>query len=398
VSLPPDPALPHLGLLLLDADAVSPLLERSLGRRAYVDEVHVARVAYEPGVRASVHYRLHVDGRGADAVAWSLAGRDLAARARSPRLSELARRVDGRSPAAVPVVYEAAADALVTWLPLDPRLSALAVTPRALAERLGQEPGGEPTIVPESYKPGARIVLRFGNCVLKAYGREPAYERGAAGLRVAAATPLRTPRLEACLPDLRLTVQTAVEGTTPTPEAAASAGGALVRRLHDADLAPPRVATPETILALAAEKAALAAHVVPALRPRLTTLLDRLRESMPSADSLVPSHGDFDADQLVSTADGDHVVLDFDDVCLAPPALDLATYLADLVCGRDQDLGRVEAVRAPLLAGYGAEPHSLDWYVAAVVLARAPHPFQRFVPGWPERVAGSVRAAEAIAA
>lgn len=397
MSVPLDPALPRLGLLL-DADAIAPLLERSLGRQARLEAVRVARVAYEPGARASVHYELLVDGRPANVVAWSLAGRDLAARAQGPRLLELARRIDGRSPAAVPAGYAAEADALLTWLPLDPRLRALAEAPRKLAERLGHTVAGEPTIVPESYKPGTRIVLRLGSHVLKAYGKEPAYERGAAGLRIAAASPLRTPRAEGWLPDLRLTVQAAVDGTVPTAERAAGAAGALVRRLQSSDLVPPRVATPATVLDLASAKAALAAHVLPALGPRFTRLLGRLRESAPPVDSLVPAHGDFDADQLVETEEADHVVLDFDDVCLAPPALDLATYLADVVRGRDLDLTAIENVSERLLAGYGGRPPALEWYLGAIVLARAPHPFQRFVPGWPERVAGIVRTAEAVIA
>jgi Phosphotransferase enzyme family len=395
VTVPPDSALPHLGLLL-DAEKMAPLLERSLGRRGRLEATRVARVAYEPGVRASVHYEADVDGRPAHAVAWALAGRDLAARARAPRLLELARRVDGRSPAVLPVTYEGAADALFTWLPLDPRLPALAAEPRELAGLLGHDGDPEPTIVPESYKPGGRIVLRLGAHVLKAYGRDTAYARGAAGLRTAAASPLRTPALEACLPDLRLTAQAAAHGNTPTAEAAAAAAGSIARRLQEAALVPARVATPATILALASEKAIVAAQIVPGLSDRLTPLLDRLRASAPAADSLVPAHGDFDADQLVATEDGEHVVLDWDDVCLAPPALDLATYLADVARGGANDVAAIERVAEPLLAGYGEHPPGLEWHLAAVLVARAPHAFQRLVPGWPERVAGMVETAEAV--
>ena len=78
-----------------------------------------------------------MDGRAEDAVAAAVAGRDLSARARHPGLAPaLAQRVNGRSPAALLSLSTPAADALVTWLPFDPRLPALAEPPRRLAERL----------------------------------------------------------------------------------------------------------------------------------------------------------------------------------------------------------------------------------------------------------------------
>jgi Ser/Thr protein kinase RdoA (MazF antagonist) len=112
----------------------------------------------------------------------------------------------------------------------------------------------------------------------------------------------------------------------------------------------------------------------------------------------VPAHGDFDADQLLQAKDGELVVLDLDDVCLAAPALDLATYLADVVRGRGGDVSAIEAVCGPLLAGYGVRPPALEWYLAAVVLIRAPHPFHRFAPAWPQRVEGMVETAERVLA
>lgn len=402
MSIVRDAALPRLGLLL-DPDAMTPLLERSLGRSARVEQVRIARVSYKPRERASVHYETLVDGRVENVVASTVAGRDLAAMARHPGLLELARRIDGRSPAVTPVVHEPDADAILAWLPLDPRLPALAEPPERLAERLERAGIGmlaataEPTTIPESYKPGVRIVLRFGDLILKAYGKHGLYERGVSGLRLAAASPLRAPRLEACLPGLRLTAQTAVAGDVPSPASAASAAGSLARRLQAAPLTPPRLAGTESLLTLALEKSTLTAKIRPELRARLARLLDGLRKTAPSGGALVPAHGDFDADQLVD-ADGELVVLDFDDVCLAPPAFDLATYLADVARGRKEDSDAIEAVRAPLLAGYGARPAALQWYLAAIVLTRTPHAFQRGLSDWPERVEGMVRTAEEVLA
>lgn len=399
MRIPHDPALPRLGLLL-DPAALGPLLARSLGRSAEVGPARIARIAYKPGFRAVVHYEVSVDGRAENAVAFARAGRDLAARARSAPLLALGGLVNGRSPAATPVVYAADADALLTWLPLDPGLPALAEPPRRLAERLGRAgvaapaPGVEATIVPESYKPGARVVLRLGRHVLKAYGDERAYERGLAGLRLAVSLPLRTPRVATGLRDLRLTVQSGMDGSAPTPLDAATAAGELVRRLQSARAAPPRVVTSELLLALAEEKSALAAHLLPGLGPRVTRLLARLRRALPRVTAPVPAHGDFDADQLLVSGDGEPVVIDFDDVCLAAPALDLATYLADVVRGREEDRRRLAAVREALLRGFGDCPPALDWHLAVVVTARAAHAFQRGEPDWGERAEGMVRTAE----
>jgi hypothetical protein len=65
-----------------------------------------------------------------------------------------------------------------------------------------------------------------------------------------------------------------------------------------------------------------------------------------------------------------------------------------VVRGRDGDLEAVHAVLEPLLAGYGSRPADLEWHLAAAVLARAAHPFQRQVPQWEERVEAMVTAAE----
>jgi phosphotransferase family enzyme len=378
VSVPHDAALPQLGALL-DVEWMAPQLERSLGRPASIEQIAVARVAYKPGLRLRVHYEVIVDGGTENAVATALAGRDLAAIARRPALLELARRIDGRSPAVLPIVHEPAVDALLTWLPFDPRLP-------ALAELRNH------SLVAESYCPGSRIVLRQGERILKAYAKERSYERAVHGLRMAAESPLRTPELVECSPRLRLTAQTAVAGSAPTPEAAARLAGELVRRLQCAQLTPPRVVDADALLAMASDKAALVSCIVPELEPRLARLLERLRKTVPASDELRPAHGDFDADQLVETANGEHVVLDFDDACLAPAALDLATYLADVVVRG----GEIETCRRLLLAGYGAEPPGLDWCAATVAVARAPQPFQRQAPDWPSGVDRIVRAAEEL--
>jgi hypothetical protein len=55
----------------------------------------------------------------------------------------------------------------------------------------------------------------------------------------------------------------------------------------------------------------------------------------------------------------------------------------------------VHAVLEPLLAGYGQRPPALEWHIAAAILGRAAHPFQRQVENWPSRTEAMVAAAEA---
>jgi Ser/Thr protein kinase RdoA (MazF antagonist) len=136
------------------------------------------------------------------------------------------------------------------------------------------------------------------------------------------------------------------------------------------------------------------AAVLPHLGPRLQALVHRLSDRLPETEALVPAHGDFHVDQLLVDA-GEIAVVDFDGMCLAPPALDLATYAADVVRGRDGDLENVHAVLDPLLEGYGARPPALEWHLAAAILGRAAHPFQRQVEDWPARATAMVSAAEA---
>jgi hypothetical protein len=47
-----------------------------------------------------------------------------------------------------------------------------------------------------------------------------------------------------------------------------------------------------------------------------------------------------------------------------------------------------------LPAAYGCRPAGLAWHLAAVILTRAVHPFQRQSPAWRARTAAMVAAAE----
>jgi ABC-type multidrug transport system fused ATPase/permease subunit len=396
-AVPPDPALPQLNRLL-EPEEMLPVLARSLGRRAELEHVRIARVSYKPGRRIAVHFSVVVDGGRHDAVVRARANGVLARP--SPGLT---REVNGRSPAATPVVQDDEVGALVSWLPFDSALPALIESPAAVAERLRAAgldlPWGaaEPRLL--GYKPDARVVLRLGDHVLKGYGKRSQFDRALDGLTISSAfDSISTSTYEAAFPDLRLVVQTAVDGAVPeTAAGAAEAAGAVARTLHEASMACLPAVGPAELLAAATRKAGLVEAILPELAGRLRRLVARLQAADPGAGPLVATHGDFHVDQLLRVGD-ELVLIDFDGMCLAAAAYDVATYLADVVRGRGGDLGAIEAVRGPLLAGYGAAPPALEWYLAALVLTRAPHPFHRLAPAWPERVEGTVRTAEEVLA
>jgi hypothetical protein len=396
---PPDAALPALDRLL-DADAMRPVLQRSLTPSRAIDRIRVARIRYKPGDRVLVHYVARAGGERVDAVATAAASADLAARALTEPYERLAWAVRGRTAAARPVAYEPDVDALITWLPLDVSLVALTTPPAELHARLRAagvrvpRDAGEPELI--GYKPRARAVLRLGAHVLKAYGKERQFERARAGLEAARASGLPTPRFAAALPEFRLTVQEAVAGAVPARAAdAAGRAGELARALRAGSFAGLAPAPAERQLEMAARRAELVAAVCPAAAPLVDELLARLAATIPADLELGPAHGDFHVDQLLETEDG-VVLLDFDDVCAAPAALDLATYAADVVRGREDDLEAVEDVLRPLLDGFGERPEGLDWYLATAILGRAPHPFHRLLPAWPARVEAMVATAEAV--
>jgi Ser/Thr protein kinase RdoA (MazF antagonist) len=175
----------------------------------------------------------------------------------------------------------------------------------------------------------------------------------------------------------------------------APVAGAMLRVLHGAEVGGLAVARADRMLASAAQAARLTAAIAPGLGRRTFDLLARLEEHAPEIDDLVPSHGDFNISQFLDV-DGAMAVLDFDEACLAPRALDVASYAANLVSGRRGDLALADAALAPLLEGYGPAPEGLRWYLAASLLRRAPSPFRLHKKRWTARTESIVAAAEAV--
>jgi thiamine kinase-like enzyme len=393
-----DPALPHMPLLL-EAGAMAPVLERSLGRPARVTGVRGRYLRYKPGTNLRVHYEVLVDGRREDAVVMIAAQADLARRARKAQNLALARAVDGRAPAAEPLSHDPQLGALVQWLPLDLALPGMVEPPVELRRRLrsaGVEvaaSGGEPPRL--AYKPHRRAVLRVDGHVVKAFATEQRYRAAEARLRAAGSSlGVPTAHFEAALPELRVTAQPFLEGRAPASAMdVARIAGAALREVHASKVAALDRFPPARQQEIVAGFGEVVAAVVPGLRARVDRLVARLEESLPRGLPVFPSHGDFHEGQLLLRA-GDVAVIDFDEMTAAPAALDLATYAAHQLWGDEGDQDTARAVLEELVEGYGRRPVGLDWYLSALILRRASHPFRRMREDWPVRVETMLRAAE----
>jgi ATP-binding cassette, subfamily B, bacterial len=399
VHVPDDPALPRLGLVL-DPDAMAPLLQRSLGGDVALEDVRVQYLRYKPRTNIVVRYDVGLDERWYDATAMITARRYLGRRAAKPENVALARLVDGRSPAPMPLHYVPDLDVLIQWFPLDLDLPALAEPPARLLDEL-EAAGvrfrgidGDPAML--AYKPRRRAVLRIGRHVLKLYAKEEEFIAAAAGLRAAGGLrKVPTAAWQGQLLTKLVTVQPVLDGLRPSqPADVAFDAGELLHDLHKSRRRGLLAADASHQLAAAERSAHLVTALLPAMRSRMQALLRELETERPSVDGLVPSHGDFNARQLLVRPDG-LAAIDFDAMCLAPAALDPATYAAYLVLGGPSDLDAATEVLERLLEGYGDRPPGLEWYLATCILRRAPRPFRYLDEHWPERVEGMVAASEA---
>jgi len=398
---PLPPTDPGLGQLhdLLDVDVMAEVLTETLPPGRRVSCLRVRSVAYRPGLACTVAYRASV-GAGTYAVVASAESRAGAVESRLSRASVAASRAAGaRTIAASPLSYDARVRAVLGWYPLDSALPVLARSGPELRRLVGSESAS--TVEPETlvYRPGERAVLRIDGQILKAYAAEAAFRAGARGLDAAQIVqPQGSPPMHRVLPDMRVTVQPALAGRPVERERAvevAPRAGALLRAFHDAEVPDLPTTTPVSSLEAAARSAALVVAVAPSLVGRVRELLIRLRREAPVTTCGVVSHGDFNVSQLLD-ADDRIVVVDFDEVCRAEPALDVAAYAANVVSGRPRDLEYALQALDAAISGYGHRPRHLRWHLAATLLRRAPSPFRLQKKDWPDRVAEIVAAAEAV--
>jgi ABC-type transport system involved in Fe-S cluster assembly fused permease/ATPase subunit len=392
-----DPKLPQ-ARVMLDPNAVSSVLARSFNGGAPL-HVGVRYLRYKPGTNLVVHYEVAAGGARHDAVGMISSGSSLARRAAEPENVALARLAAARAAPAAPLAYDAEVDCLVQWYPLDLSLPLLARPPEELRQLLRSAglPLNGSDEEPErlAYKPRRRAVLRVDDHVVKLYRRGHEFASALAGQRAASAlSSLVAPRLEVAFPDHLVTVQSLLSGrAVPGAASVAVDAGALLALLHSSHPSGLCRFGPTAQLEAAAASARLVGTITPELRPRLDRLLAALGASTPDGATFVPSHGDFNARQLLVSDSGLRLT-DFDEFCLAAPALDPATYAAYLVYGGPGDLDAALVTLDDLVGGYGGRPPHVSWYLATMILRRAPRPFRYFEPDWRPRVEQMVAAAE----
>ena len=308
----------------------------------------------QPGSGATVAYDVTI--AGARHVAVATAGHALCPEAvRTDARRAVARALGRDSPIARPLTYDVGLGALVQWYPLDLAMPVLArPVPELL--RLARAHGdrgrarrrraARPSSTARASAPSSAPATSSS----RPTPRTPRSARASPACGIAAGLGLGAgPRLHGALPELRLTVQSALDGT-PVPRArareVAPIAGAMLGVLHDARVPGLPIAGPDRTLASAAARRALHGgrrarprppDARPPRPPRGARARHRASSSPPTATSTSAS---------CSTSRARCAVLDFDEACLAPRALDVASYAANLVSGRPGDLARADAALA----------------------------------------------------
>lgn len=181
----------------------------------------------------------------------------------------------------------------------------------------------------------------------------------AAGM--AAALPLRTPRVQASDPTLGTVTTQALPGralhellTGARVEAACAAAGAALAAVHQAP-APPGLAvhTAADEQAVTRKWQHLAAAFVEPAAGTMTDEVDADPVPARRTGPLALIHRDFHDKQVLVAADDSVGVLDFDLMALGDPAVDLANVLVhlDLRCSQGL-IGDAGPLRRAVLAGY----------------------------------------------
>lgn len=249
-----------------------------------------------------------------------------------------------------------------------------------------------------TWVPLQRAVLRDGN-VIRKFHADPGSVAAAVAALEAVAPWVRAPQVIEVDHAACGYVQSLLPGATLGRADALAATGAaatLLQRLHRAPLGGLATFGPADLLALCGPVTELASFALPALGARIEAVTQRLADRAPLTGALVPSHGDFNVGQLVG-AGAELAMVDVDTLCLASPALDLASYAANLAAGRPGDLDDIGRVLDRLAGAYGVRPADLDWYLAAIVLRRLDRGLRRYKSDWPARTERLLATVETLA-
>jgi aminoglycoside phosphotransferase (APT) family kinase protein len=245
------------------------------------------------------------------------------------------------------------------------------------------------------YDPRRRAVVRLDNHVVKIHADERSFEDAVAALeRVRALDSVPVVRVEGVVEELQLTCEPMIAGDPADPLDDAADAGSLLAALHASQVDQLRTWSATDQLKAAALAADSASALVPELDERFREFLQTLELTRPDLAGAVPAHGNFHAGQLLR-ANGGLTATDFDHMCSAPPALDLATFAARAVNGdEDNEVAAAGTLVERLVDGYGSRPRGLAWYLATAILIRSPVPFHLQKPNWPVGIEKMIRAAE----
>lgn len=450
-EMPADAALPQLATMLdgaamgarlrgrWDADGAGP----GMGVGPRIEHCQVAYVRYLPGSRCIVGYRLDV----ADPAGGRRGGQIVCVKAfAEPRSERYLARCEScmRRPSdfGPPFVHLPDLGLFATAFPNDLRMRGLyRLVDRARLKRMLRAAVGAPKAAVDdggdgaqpieivSYKPERSCLVRFG---LRPSGSthetpRPVFARmyhndrgaqiyrgmqavwqcaGGSGGTLSVAEPLGYD------PEALLLVQAAVPGVPLSARAggqrfieAAGAASRGLATLHASTARLERTRTPISMLQSYAGRAAGLAKIDGG-GDRLDDCVARLRHSMPTlpgtAQRLI--HGDFSLNQIL--VDGGQVgIIDFDQVCLGDPYMDLGSFLARtemMVFEGDMDEATAHSATAAFLHDYEtAALFSLDrdrlaWYEAVGFIALALSSGSSLKPGWQGRLGYCLARAEQL--
>lgn len=423
---PPDANLPELAIAF-DGEAMAELLALSLrdcaSARFTVDSCRPRYVRYKPGTNCIVQYALGLRGEASSAIELpahvSLYADDRGQRRwGKPKLQAVvaaAKRL--HAPPFGGAAYLPAVRGVVSLFPVDYTLPALVdiasnafriTLQSVLPEGVGRIADSSPTLV--RYKPARKALLRFEG----EDGRDAIYakalcdDRGesvtAAG-RALLANGIATAAPLACLRAARVVVhasapgvplsdlETVLHALCPWMEPTA----AVLAALHAADVP----GLPGHVLADEASDMRELARTLGILVPSLASRLERLTSALADAltalpDEAVPLHGDFYTDQVLVSERG-VVLIDLDEMRRGHPLLDVGMFLAHLAASTSDDAGQVEAGEVFREAYARERPrgsNAVPIFEAAALLRKAPGPFRRLEPDWPQRIERLVVLAE----
>jgi hypothetical protein len=226
----------------------------------------------------------------------------------------------------------------------------------------GSEAIAAATVAPVRYKPGDRCVLRY-RLALEGGGRSSVIGKVYADVdqaaevyrlneqlydeQTAAGEEPLLPRPVGLLEDLGLmlaedlaaaapivggTTLLRPDGSLVVPAGALEQAAVVLARLHTSSVRPAKTRAADTEAKRAAQRAERLAAFAPAEEAWIGDLQRRLANRL-RTDAVAPStpaHGSFKAAQLVYRADDRVFLTDFDQLCLADPALDVGYFNAYL--------------------------------------------------------------------